>query len=40
MLSVSGTTFTAHFALDQEAFSLSTLDLLLDSVRRRVPLHQ
>ncbi|GAK50917.1 transcriptional regulator, TetR family [Candidatus Moduliflexus flocculans] len=35
MLSVSGTTFTAHFALDQEAFSMSTLDLLLESVRRR-----
>ena len=35
MLSVSGTTFTAHFALDQEAFSMSTLDLLLESVRHR-----
>lgn len=35
MLSVAGTTFTAHFALDQEAFSIFALDLLLDSVRRR-----
>ena len=35
MLSVAGATFTAHFSLDQEAFSLSALDLLLDSVRRR-----
>ena len=35
MLSVSGATFTTHFALDQETFSMSTLDLLLDSVRCR-----
>ena len=35
MLSVAGTTFTAHFALEQEAFSMFALDLLLDSVRVR-----
>jgi len=35
MLFVAGTTFTAHFALNEETFSMSTLDLLLGSVRRR-----
>ena len=35
MLSVAGTTFTSHFALEQEAFSMFALDLLLDSVRVR-----
>lgn len=35
MLSVAGTTFTTHFSLEEEAFSMFALDLLLDSVRRR-----
>lgn len=35
ILAETGTTFTTHFALDQEAFSVFALDLLLDSIRRR-----